>query len=444
MSPQLTLTYADEHGQMHRIPILAARFHIGRSPDNDLAISDSNLSRRHALIELRGDIAYLSDLGSQNGTMVNDRSVTGAVVLADGDTITLGGARRLRVTIVREDAIQETASGVSAQTIAAPPSSRDVPVWLSPPALAAAGVVMILVCATVILLFSLGGNSETSQSTPDEPLAAAVADEIAAEIADENSNTSKSARRPSVGSSDTVSGGANATGASIANSDLGVDLTQVAPTVTTATIPDTNLSADEQITRLAKRVMSRISTDDTPYISTAGVADVRRQVEAYRGSTSLASRFRQMKSSCGEVVAGARGSNLKPSLVTLAALAQSETGGDPATVARQMMPKLLTLRATFGTETANSTLLLVAAYPYPFDPPLGSQTRTPHPLASKLMQYGGRQSTVDTGVARSVWFLRERGGITPEAYTLVVRLLAIGIIAQDPPRYGVQAEPLLC
>jgi len=210
------------------------------------------------------------------------------------------------------------------------------------------------------------------------------------------------------------------------------------------TSTDSTLTPEEQTARAAKRVLSRISTDNTPYISAAGIADVQRQIETYRNSTAIAARLNSMRKSCTEIAALARTNNLKPSLVTLAALAQTESGGDPATTAREMMPKLLTLRATFGTETANSTLLLVAAYPYPFDPRLGSQTRTAHPLASKLMQYGGKGSTVDTAVARSVWFLREQGGITPEAYALVVRLISIGVIAQDPARYGVAAEPLLC
>ena len=109
-----------------------------------------------------------------------------------------------------------------------------------------------------------------------------------------------------------------------------------------------------------------------------------------------------------------------------------------------MSPKLLTLRATFGTETANSSLLLVAAYPYPFNPSIGSQERTPHPLASKLMEVGGRRSVVETSVARSVWFLREKNAVTPEAYDLVVRLLAVGVIAQNPRQYGAEDDPSYC
>jgi hypothetical protein len=50
----------------------------------------------------------------------------------------------------------------------------------------------------------------------------------------------------------------------------------------------------------------------------------------------------------------------------------------------------------------------------------------------------------DTSIARSVWFLREKNGITPEAYDLVIRFLAVGIISQDPHSYGVDADPLFC
>jgi hypothetical protein len=459
MPPQLTLTFTDERGQTNRINVNTPRFHIGRSPDNELTITDSNLSRRHALIEIHADAAYLSDLRSQNGTTIGDRPVTGSVKLNDGDTITLGNARRLHVSINQSPAAlydvgqanpQPASAHVIASHAVAPPGDSSAlpsatPVWLSPPALAAAGVALIVVCAAIILLFSLGNSdAENTQATnADDPLAAAIADELADESAAGNTNLD------AVSTSSTKEVTSDVTPASNVNTDTSAttspDGTLPATPATTDTSADSTLSPEEQTARLAKRVLSRISTDNTPYISAAGISDVQRQIETYRNSASLAARLNSTRKSCTEIAALARTNNLKPSLVTLAALAQSETGGgDPAATAREMMPKLLTLRATFGTETANSTLLLVAAYPYPFDPRLGSQTRTAHPLASKLMQYGGKGSTVDTAVARSVWFLREQNGITPEAYALVVRLIAIGVIAQDPSRYGVAAEPLLC
>jgi hypothetical protein len=204
---------------------------------------------------------------------------------------------------------------------------------------------------------------------------------------------------------------------------------------------DASAAPDKEAVR---RVMSRISNDDSPYISDEGVRDVASKVREYRGSSSLAGRIRAMSRGCDEVTALARTNNLKPSLLAYAALAESESGGDPVAAARRMVPKLLLLRATFGTDTANSSLLLVAAYPYPFDPPTGEHTRTPHPLASKLVELGGRNSVISTSVARTVWFLREKNAVTPEAYDLVVRMLAVGVIAQRPQQYGLDAPPVWC
>ncbi len=199
-------------------------------------------------------------------------------------------------------------------------------------------------------------------------------------------------------------------------------------------------SAD--IATAVKRVMMKLSKDSAPYISDAGIEDVKRKVEEYRGSTEVRERLRTAKQACPEITADAERISVRPALVMFAALADSD--GSPSDAARRMTPRLLSLRATFGTETANSSLLLVAAYPYPFNPQIGTQTRTPHPLAAKLVEVGGRRSTVETSEARTVWFLREKKAITDEAYDFVIRFLAIGVIAQNPQHYGIDTDPLLC
>ncbi|MDZ7686010.1 MAG: GGDEF domain-containing protein [Gammaproteobacteria bacterium] len=63
---------------------------IGRSDDIDLVISDTSMSRRHAMIVNRLDGFHVSDLGSTNGTFVNKRPVKTAVPLKEGDKVTLG------------------------------------------------------------------------------------------------------------------------------------------------------------------------------------------------------------------------------------------------------------------------------------------------------------------------------------------------------------------
>ncbi|MCK9221409.1 MAG: DUF3662 and FHA domain-containing protein [Limnochordia bacterium] len=48
------------------------RFTIGRELDNDLVLDDPCVSRKHALITVHGDQVTLKDLGSRNGTYLND------------------------------------------------------------------------------------------------------------------------------------------------------------------------------------------------------------------------------------------------------------------------------------------------------------------------------------------------------------------------------------
>jgi FhaA, N-terminal domain/FHA domain len=63
---------------------------IGRLPECDIVISDPGASRRHATITREDGGEYvLTDLGSTNGTLVNDEPV-GEQVLSEGDRITIG------------------------------------------------------------------------------------------------------------------------------------------------------------------------------------------------------------------------------------------------------------------------------------------------------------------------------------------------------------------
>jgi hypothetical protein len=64
---------------------------IGRSPDCDLSLQDTYLSTRHARIANdEGDLS-IEDLGSTNGTYVNQELVKGRVRLERGDVVQVGG-----------------------------------------------------------------------------------------------------------------------------------------------------------------------------------------------------------------------------------------------------------------------------------------------------------------------------------------------------------------
>ncbi len=67
--------------------------HVGRDPECELALSGANsdgVSRKHLRIELAASVATLSDLGSLNGTYVNDAPAQAPVSLRVGDRIQPG------------------------------------------------------------------------------------------------------------------------------------------------------------------------------------------------------------------------------------------------------------------------------------------------------------------------------------------------------------------
>jgi hypothetical protein len=71
-------------------PLEKPEISIGREAGNTVAINDSEISRRHARMELRGSAYMIQDLGSTNGTFVNGIRLTSLQVLNPGDTVTLG------------------------------------------------------------------------------------------------------------------------------------------------------------------------------------------------------------------------------------------------------------------------------------------------------------------------------------------------------------------
>lgn len=65
---------------------------LGRHPDSEISLDDISVSRRHAEIERQETEYVLRDMGSMNGTYVNQRRVD-SVVLSQGDEILIGRFR---------------------------------------------------------------------------------------------------------------------------------------------------------------------------------------------------------------------------------------------------------------------------------------------------------------------------------------------------------------
>ena len=64
---------------------------VGRHHSSDVVIDDPSVSRRHAEITYSGGGYFVSDLGSKNGTFVNQDNIGNSQhSLVDGDEITFG------------------------------------------------------------------------------------------------------------------------------------------------------------------------------------------------------------------------------------------------------------------------------------------------------------------------------------------------------------------
>lgn len=100
-----------------RFPVKSGRNTIGRGVDNDVVLTDIAVSRRHLIIDSDGVTSFvMTDLGSGNGTLVNDRDEDGAFRLSHGDKLELGN------TVLVFECPQLAARAPAAPPLKAPPA----------------------------------------------------------------------------------------------------------------------------------------------------------------------------------------------------------------------------------------------------------------------------------------------------------------------------------
>lgn len=78
----------DPLGQEHSLENLPVK--IGRAVENEVVIISKRVSREHARIWRDGRRIFLEDLGSTNGTFLNDERLLAPIALRDGDQILVG------------------------------------------------------------------------------------------------------------------------------------------------------------------------------------------------------------------------------------------------------------------------------------------------------------------------------------------------------------------
>jgi pSer/pThr/pTyr-binding forkhead associated (FHA) protein len=110
----LVIQSGKHQGREIKIPARDAELFIGRDEGCFIRLISTEVSRQHCALRVADDVLYVRDLGSRNGTRVNDAVIEGEVALASGDRLCVGhtefeaiGLRRTRLEPGLDDAIAE-------------------------------------------------------------------------------------------------------------------------------------------------------------------------------------------------------------------------------------------------------------------------------------------------------------------------------------------------
>jgi pSer/pThr/pTyr-binding forkhead associated (FHA) protein len=97
---------------------------LGRAPSCQIVISSDFASRRHAQIIKRDQGYWIKDLGSKNGTLLNNELLSGEVLLSDGAEIRIGDM----VFAFVDTEVTQTLIGVDTESkpLRVEPSTREV------------------------------------------------------------------------------------------------------------------------------------------------------------------------------------------------------------------------------------------------------------------------------------------------------------------------------
>ncbi|MBK7597083.1 MAG: FHA domain-containing protein [Acidobacteria bacterium] len=90
MGPQIVIKGIEEGVTQ---PLSENKVIIGRKMDNQLVLDDENISRQHSMIERIDGKYFVHDMGSANGTIINDRRIEAdqpPVELNEGDRLKIG------------------------------------------------------------------------------------------------------------------------------------------------------------------------------------------------------------------------------------------------------------------------------------------------------------------------------------------------------------------
>jgi len=123
---------------------------LGRQQDCDICIPSEEISRQHAKLKVVPAGIMVEDLGSANGTFINDKRVQGSELLKPGEELRLDTVRFLLVA-PGMDAQQQAASSSRLSDIPTIPEKSNARLWIM--------VGLIAVIAAAMAVWGLMGKS---------------------------------------------------------------------------------------------------------------------------------------------------------------------------------------------------------------------------------------------------------------------------------------------
>ncbi len=432
---ELWLKYTNKNGEIRRISVERDRFVVGRHSENDLSIPIEKISREHLEIERFGDEFIAADCNSSNGTTLNGADLRGRATLRNGDSINLGGAAKIEVEIIAEKPVSNSVSpdfyggdlpNSENQTppadISAAAKSKNssdiggIPMsffYLAP----VFGVGVLLFLGIIVFVFS--GNGKSKNAEP-EIVYANEPEEEEDEANAEKETNSKPAETPTPIAEKPSNASANST-----------PEPESSPTNAPKNTTDT-----AKIEQNSTSFLRRIAQNDARTFLTSEQAQILNpKIKQFNGSAALADNIKSAKANAAQIQSLATSKNLKPQFLAVAAIAK--LGGQRGNVlqtAQSMVEVLDKLGTQVGSELANDSLLVIAAY---------DQGAAGEFLKMRnMLQQLSNQFPESSRTIRTIWFLHKNGKISETQYEFALRFLAIGTITQNPKDFNVTAEEL--
>ncbi|MBA2379173.1 MAG: FHA domain-containing protein [Blastocatellia bacterium] len=402
-------------------------FFIGRHPDCDLPISDSRLSREHLKISRYGDDFIAADRGSSNGTKLNYTPLDDPTQISNGDILDLGG---LQITVEITYSTDAQPSPTQNEHAIDEPDQPEqapaaIPAALAPPEPASGIPVAVLVIIPIFALFVivlaggfiyfLGGDSPK----------AAVNTRTASGLDDFDDFDRPAKAAPTPAAKPTASTGGSTN--TVAIPPPGTDTTAAS---------GENLSESAKVEKNGALFLRKIAQNEPKAFMTSEQATaVNAKIKQLSSSPALAANLESARKSSTQLTSLAASKNMKPQFLAIAAVTRlGSNRGDVAQTAQSILDVLNVLSLQIGSELAEDSLLVIAAY----DQGAAGETMK----MRNMLQNLSNQFPDSSRSIRSVFFLHKNQKITPADFDRALTFHAIGTIAQNPKDFGVNAEAL--